>query len=36
MTFNGVKLDEIIEGVGVDRKEESPRVEPRGESELFR
>lgn len=36
MIFNAMKLDEIIKGVGVDRKEESPRMEPRGGSKLFR
>lgn len=34
MIFKAVKLDEIIKGVGVDRKEESPRTELRGGSKL--
>ena len=34
MIFKAMKLDEIIEGVGVDRKEESPRIEPRRGSKL--
>lgn len=28
MIFKAVKLDEIIKGVGVDRKGDSPRTEP--------
>lgn len=34
MMFKAMKLDEIIKGVGVDRKEESPRTEPRRGSKL--
>lgn len=34
MMFKATKLDEIIKGVGVDRKEESPRTEPRRASKL--
>jgi len=35
MIFNAMKLDEIIKGGGVDRKEECPRMESRGGSKLF-
>lgn len=32
MIFKAVKLDEIIKGVGVDRKEETTSAEPRAGS----
>lgn len=34
MIFKAMKLDEIIKGVGVDRKEEGVRTEPKGGSNL--
>lgn len=31
MLFKAMKLDEIMQGVGVDRKEEGLKTEPRGD-----